>query len=111
MAKHLPIAHINDFENTPSIGFAVGSTKGFIVKKKNNYFAYTNSCPHLGVELNWSENNFLDMDKTFIHCFTHGALFLIDSGECISGPCVGKALKRLDITVDSTGAIFLILAN
>lgn len=107
MAKKKPIAHIDDFKDKRSLSFSTKSLKGFIVKKNTDYFAYVNSCPHLGVELNWSDDNFLDLEKTFIHCFTHGALFLIDSGECISGPCVGKALKPLAININDTGDIFL----
>jgi nitrite reductase/ring-hydroxylating ferredoxin subunit len=30
----------------------------------------------------------------------HGALFEIDSGLCVSGPCAGKALRPLPVRVE-----------
>ena len=71
----------------------------FIVHKEGAYSAYINSCPHTGINLEWQEDQFLDLDKALIQCATHDALFMIDSGECIAGPCVGDTLQPLPITV------------
>jgi len=30
-----------------------------------------------------------------LQCATHGALFLIESGECVVGPCAGQFLQPL----------------
>jgi Rieske Fe-S protein len=35
-----------------------------------------------------------------ILCVMHGALFDIDTGECISGPCAGLALPALPVRVE-----------
>lgn len=69
----------------------------FIVHKDGEYFAYRNSCPHTGAPLEWQEHQFLDMDKAFIQCSTHDALFEIPTGLCIKGPCVGASLTGLSV--------------
>ena len=53
------------------------------------------------------ENQFLDGDQEFIQCSTHGALFVVETGECISGPCLGQSLQKVDINVHSDGGIYL----
>ena len=71
----------------------------FVVLKDGQYQAFINSCPHTGVNLDWNEHQFLDMDKAFIQCATHDALFDIHSGECIAGPCVGDHLEIVSLTI------------
>ena len=38
---------------------------------------------------------FLDVTGTLIQCASHGALFLIQSGRCVAGPCAGQSLKKI----------------
>ncbi|MCK5395571.1 MAG: Rieske 2Fe-2S domain-containing protein [Gammaproteobacteria bacterium] len=71
----------------------------FVVHKDCAFFAYYNKCPHTGATLEWQEDKFLDMDNALIQCATHDALFMIDSGECISGPCAGDALQALPLSI------------
>ena len=70
-----------------------------VVHKNDEFFAYYNKCPHTGASLEWQEDQFLDLDKALIQCATHDALFTIDSGECIAGPCAGDSLQTLPISV------------
>lgn len=70
---------------------------GFLFLDGSTPRAYLNSCPHLGVELNWMPGRFMDSDNLFIQCSTHGALFKPADGECIAGPCQGDALTQLDL--------------
>ena len=79
----------------------------FITQRDGMFYAYQNNCPHLHVELEFLENQFLDRDQEFIECSTHGALFMVDSGECISGPCQGQAHEKVNINVHSDGGIYL----
>lgn len=67
----------------------------FVVHKDGNFYAYINSCPHTGVMLEWLENEFLDIENNFIQCSTHGALFEINSGHCVAGPCAGDHLTPI----------------
>lgn len=73
----------------------------FAVRLHGRVYLYRNRCPHLGIELNWLPDQFLDVEETLIQCATHGALFLIETGECVSGPCVGEALQPLRCHVDN----------
>lgn len=55
---------------------------------------YANCCPHQGTELDWLPGKFLDPEGRFIQCATHGALFRIEDGLCLAGPCIGQRLQR-----------------
>jgi nitrite reductase/ring-hydroxylating ferredoxin subunit len=79
----------------------------FITQRDGCFYAYQNLCPHLQTELEFLENQFLDRYQEFIECSTHGALFLVETGECISGPCQGQSLEKVAIKVHSDGGIYL----
>ena len=68
----------------------------FIVKKNATIFLYENSCPHTLGPLDWQPDNFLDIDKDYILCANHGALFDIKNGFCIYGPCKSQSLQSLE---------------
>ena len=103
------MAHIlcktTDIEDPGSKSFEVKIKRKtqsiFVVHKNGEFFAYYNQCPHTGASLEWQQDQFLDLDKALIQCATHDALFIIDSGECIAGPCVGDTLQSLPITIDA----------
>jgi len=71
----------------------------FVVYKDREIYAYQNSCPHVGVELNWIPDQFLSVDGHSIQCSTHGAQFRIKDGFCHLGPCYGKSLERLEVAL------------
>ncbi|MBE9568855.1 MAG: Rieske 2Fe-2S domain-containing protein [Proteobacteria bacterium] len=77
----------------------------FVVHKDGQVFAYYNQCPHTGINLEWQEDQFLDLDNALIQCASHGALFTIDSGECIAGPCAGDALQPIPLIIDDDTVI------
>ena len=79
----------------------------FITQRDGSFYAYQNVCPHLQVELEFLENQFLDQDQEFIQCSTHGALFEVETGLCITGPCQGDTLEKVNIKVHSDGGIYL----
>lgn len=89
-----------------SRGFDVDGLKLLAVRKHGTVFVYENRCPHRGVGLEWVADQFLDDSGSLIQCATHGALFLIDSGECVAGPCAGQALRTLQ-AVERDGSIWL----
>jgi nitrite reductase/ring-hydroxylating ferredoxin subunit len=68
----------------------------FVVKKNGLVFFYENSCPHLGIDLEWNKDQFLDVDDALIQCSTHGALFVIETGACVAGPCLGQKLTAIE---------------
>jgi nitrite reductase/ring-hydroxylating ferredoxin subunit len=67
----------------------------FIVRKGTGIHTYENRCPHMGTSLDWSPDQFLDSSNSLIQCATHGALFRIEDGLCIQGPCVNQHLTAI----------------
>lgn len=86
-----------------SRGYHLDMLSLLLVRKDGQVYAYRNSCPHRGIELQWQANEFLDDSASLIRCATHGALFLIESGECVAGPCEGKSLQALTCREDADG--------
>ncbi len=80
--------------------------RGFVVRQGDDVFAYQNFCVHAGHPLNWKPDGFLTRDKSAIICSSHGAVFSIDAGECMGGPCRGKALRSVAAEVRD-GEVFV----
>ena len=59
--------------------------------------AYVNSCPHRGTELDWNPGEVFDESGLYLVCATHGAIFDPETGECVSGPCRGEYLSRVEV--------------
>jgi len=97
------ICRLADIEDGGARGFDVadGDTviSLLIVRQGNQVYAYRNSCPHTGVNLEWLPDQFLDSGAEYIQCAMHGARFRIDDGFCVSGPCTGDSLQRLAVKV------------
>lgn len=86
-----------------SRGFALAELQLLLVRREGQVYAYQNRCPHRGIPLEWQPDQFLDASNSLIQCATHGALFLIESGECVAGPCSGQSLKTLNCREDADG--------
>ena len=84
-----------------SMGEGDWPLRGFVVRYRGQVFAYRNSCPHAGHPLNWKPDRFFAVGNELLMCASHGALFTPDTGKCIAGPCVGRALRALEIEVNS----------
>jgi nitrite reductase/ring-hydroxylating ferredoxin subunit len=93
----------NELAEGQSRGFLVQGINLLVVRQYGQVHAYLNRCPHRGVPLHWQEDVFLDDSASLIRCATHGALFLIDSGECVAGPCAGQALESLHCEENADG--------
>jgi nitrite reductase/ring-hydroxylating ferredoxin subunit len=78
----------------------------FLVRHQDRTYAYQNHCPHTGVNLNWLPDQFLDIDGKYIQCSVHGALFQIENGFCVRGPCAGQSLQPVELDI-SDGQIYL----
>ena len=70
----------------------------FAVRFDNQAVAYLNRCAHVPAEMDWQPGQFWDADKRFIVCSMHGALYEPVDGLCVSGPCPGKHLMRIELT-------------
>ena len=73
-----------------------GLERGYLaVRRGDSVFVYVNSCPHIGAPLDFRPGQFLNLEKTHILCSLHGALFNIEDGLCIFGPCAGDRLRAV----------------
>ena len=72
---------------------STGGEQLMVIRRGDAVYGYLNNCPHTGGPLDWVPGVFLDLEKTYIQCATHDALFRIDDGECLHGPCVGQYLQ------------------
>lgn len=95
------LCSVHDLEEGRSLGFDLPDNPVFAVRKDGEIYVYKNVCPHLGVALEFMENEFLDMDGALIQCSTHGALFEIESGHCLAGPCQGENLTPVAFEVQN----------
>jgi nitrite reductase/ring-hydroxylating ferredoxin subunit len=82
-----------------SIGNGDWPFKGFVVRQGDAVYAYQNFCAHVGHPLNWKPDDFLTADRGAIICASHGAKYLINSGECFAGPCKGRSLRKVEAEI------------
>ncbi|AUM13900.1 Rieske (2Fe-2S) protein [Ketobacter alkanivorans] len=94
------LCKVSEIEEESARGFDIDGQSVFAVKKDGQLFVYINSCPHIGIPLEFQPDEFLDMEKRFIQCANHGALFEIETGDCIAGPCAGQALKAVPFNIE-----------
>ena len=105
------LCRLDELPEGTSRGFSVKSAGGFadifVVHKHNQVFAYQNSCPHTGGPLDWLPDRFLNLDGDLIQCATHDALFRIEDGACVAGPCNGRGLTPLPLALRD-GEVYLV---
>jgi nitrite reductase/ring-hydroxylating ferredoxin subunit len=94
-SAHLPEGH--------SRGLNLGDDRFIAVRREGRVFVYRNRCPHRGMPLEWEQDRFLDNSASLIRCAVHGALFLIESGECVIGPCEGQSLTAIECEENVSG--------
>lgn len=99
-AERQALCHINEIAEGQSKGFTLNDQELFAVKKAGKLYLYANHCPHIGVNLEWLPDQFLDHEGCLIQCSMHGALFTIENGHCIAGPCQGDALTALNFEIE-----------
>ncbi len=84
-----------------SMATGAGPLELFIIARDGEYLVYRNTCPHTGVNLEWRPDQFLDSSGNYIQCSTHGALFRIQDGFCVHGPCAGASLSPLQMRMEA----------
>jgi nitrite reductase/ring-hydroxylating ferredoxin subunit len=77
------------------------SVSAFVVRHEGQVHGYLNRCAHMPAELDWQPGRFFDADGQWLVCSMHGALYAPDTGLCVSGPCPGRSLRRLQVTEDN----------
>ena len=72
---------------------------GFVVRKGEAVFGYVDRCPHAGLPLAQQLDHYLTPDGDLIACSWHGAVFTVEAGACVGGPCVGAKLAPWPVEV------------
>ncbi|NQV54641.1 MAG: Rieske 2Fe-2S domain-containing protein [Rhodospirillales bacterium] len=90
---------LEDIEDNNALGMVArvdGKQRNiFIARKGDKVYAYLNWCPHAQVLLDQNPGTFMDGDSGNLRCGMHSAIFRVEDGFCIEGPCEGKSLDAL----------------
>ena len=92
-----PLCELADIPDGQARGFVLGDVELLVVRQGSECFAYLNVCPHRATSLDWAPDRFMSSDGVHLQCATHGALFQVRDGRCVSGPCEGQSLTRLAV--------------
>ncbi|MCC6715971.1 MAG: Rieske 2Fe-2S domain-containing protein [Gammaproteobacteria bacterium] len=79
----------------------------FLVRRGRLVRAYHNCCPHKGLTLDWVADRFMDPAGEYIQCANHDALFRVEDGYCVRGPCAGMRLRSVPVRVNECGEVEL----
>lgn len=72
----------------------------FVLMHEGEYRVYVNRCPHVTYSLDFGDGEVQDPSRRFLKCYSHGAMFLPESGECFMGPALGRRLEPLMSTLE-----------
>ena len=96
---------LDDIEDGQARNFVLemkaGRFHGFVVRRGDRVFGYRDRCPHMGLPLAQELDRYLTSGGELILCSWHGALFDIESGRCVGGPCVGAGLTVWPVAVEN----------
>jgi nitrite reductase/ring-hydroxylating ferredoxin subunit len=76
-----------------------GRFHGFVVRRGDAVHGYVDRCAHMALPLAQQLDQYLTPDGSLIQCSWHGALYRIEDGVCVGGPCTGARLQPWPVTV------------
>jgi nitrite reductase/ring-hydroxylating ferredoxin subunit len=103
----LVLCRLEEIADGQAKGFDLGHDAIFVVRAGRRIFAYRNACPHTGGMLDWDDEGFMSDSGEHILCQTHGALFQVDTGACLAGPCLGDCLAKVAVVLDGRDQVVL----
>lgn len=113
-ARRRVLCRADAIAETTGKGFVLGEGRQkreiFVVRKGGRIYGYVNSCPHAGTPIDWMPDRFFTNDGQFLICATHGALFEVEDGFCVRGPCRGLSLDPVPVA-EEAGDIVLLEAD
>ncbi len=77
---------------------------GFVVRRGETVIGFVDRCPHAGMPLAMVQDRYLTREGDLILCSSHGALFRVDDGVCVGGPCAGQPLRGWAVRIED-GAV------
>ncbi|MCP5463899.1 MAG: Rieske (2Fe-2S) protein [Deltaproteobacteria bacterium] len=100
----ISICKDEELQNNQSKKFTIEEPRfdreAFVFKKDNTLYAYYNECPHIGLALDFDDNDFFSEDQTKLVCKNHGAEFNPCDGLCTMGPCADTSLKAISVAIE-----------
>lgn len=84
-----------------------GQASVFAVRRGHGVHVYADACPHHGTAMAWRRDAYLNAAGDRIVCAAHGALFEIETGLCVLGPCLGDRLEAVPWRMAADGLIVL----
>ncbi len=81
-----------------------------LFQRAGEVVGYHNVCPHQGRNLNYAPDRFMFDPQGLLVCPHHGALFDMANGECQQGPCMGAALRKLELRIEEGNVLLEDLA-
>jgi len=93
----LELCRLDDIPDGGARGFAVEgpdlAQRLVVARRGGRIFGYVNRCPHAFSRLDSEIGQFFEDDESVhLFCDSHAALFRVEDGVCIDGPCEGQAL-------------------
>ena len=76
-----------------------GRFHGFVVRRGGAVYGYADRCPHAGLPLAQKLDDYLTPGGDLIACSWHSALFDVETGACVGGPCSGSRLTPWPVEV------------
>jgi nitrite reductase/ring-hydroxylating ferredoxin subunit len=96
-------------ERGPGVVFEVllwgAPARAFALRFDGRVVAYMNRCAHVPTELDWQPGEFLDLERRWIVCSIHGAMYEPADGRCVAGPCAGARLIEIE-TSERDGEVY-----
>jgi nitrite reductase/ring-hydroxylating ferredoxin subunit len=81
------------------IQLRTGRFHGFAVRRGDAVHGYVDRCPHMGLPLAQKLDDYLSPAGDAIACSWHGAMFEVETGKCVGGPCPGARLTPWPVSV------------
>lgn len=105
----VPLCRLADLADPGARNFVLelraGFFHGFVVRKGETVVGWVDRCPHAGLPLAQELDRYLTRTGDLILCSWHGALFQIDDGLCVGGPCAGRSLTPWPVAVGEDGLV------
>jgi nitrite reductase/ring-hydroxylating ferredoxin subunit len=77
-----------------------------LVRRGERVAGFVNACPHMGLPLDWKPDRLAFGGGAFLRCSHHGAVFRVEDGVCVAGPCPGESLDAVKLRIVD-GVVFL----
>ncbi len=97
------LCRVDAVSETGGLGLRFGEGKQafemLLVRRGSAVWGYVNQCPHFKVPVNARPDTFVN-SRGLIMCAWHYAMFRLEDGYCVEGPCQGLALKPVPVHID-----------